>query len=354
MARRTLARLSPSLLAIIVLLSLAPRSSAQPFSSWATFGITPGGYIRVPDSPSLDPVSAMTIESWVYLDSFNNSCVSLIGKNYTNNYWIGICPSGSPSVPTLRSYLRGTASQMTGGRLYAGQWNHVAVTWDGTTRRHYVNGDLKLESPDAGTLTPNNSELRIGSDVNWEFTPSVGLNEVRLWSVARTTAQLRATINTPIATAQPGLVSVWGPVYGGADALGANNGTIVGDVRSTGYSPANGCTSYDTVHCFGNRFQVRVEWRLADGTYGDGITVPEATADSGLFYFFSPTNWELLVKALDGCGINGRRWVFSAATTNVGYTLIVFDTKTAEVKRYINPLGVNAPAVNDTSAFGCP
>jgi hypothetical protein len=296
----------------------------------------------------------MTVEGWVYLKSFDGSCVSLVGKNYLNSYWIGICGGGTPVVPQLRSYVRGVGSVMTGGRLYVSRWNHVAVTWDGTTRRHYVNGDLFLDLPDPGVLTPNTDELRIGSDVSWEFTPAVEIDELRFWNVARTTGELRASMNVRIGSAQPGLVSVWNMDGIGIDAVGANSGVRVGDVRSTGYAPTQGCASFDIVHCFGDRFKVSVEWRLADGTTGDGMAVPGATEDSGLFYFFSPTNWELLVKALDGCPVNGKRWLFSAATTNVGYTLVVFDTKAIEVKRYVNPLNQNAPAVNDTAAFACP
>ena len=79
------------------------------------------------------------------------------------------------------------------------------------------------------------------------------------------------------------------------------------------------------------------------------------TADSGLFWFFSDNNWEMLVKVLDGCAINGHYWVFSAATTNVGYTLRVIDTDNGAVQEYVNPLGVAADAVTDTGAFAtCP
>ena len=58
---------------------------------------------------------------------------------------------------------------------------------------------------------------------------------------------------------------------------------------------------------------------------------------------------------LDGCGLNNRFWVFSAATTNVAYTLTVTDSETGTKKEYVNPLGVSAPAITDTDAFAtCP
>ena len=80
-----------------------------------------------------------------------------------------------------------------------------------------------------------------------------------------------------------------------------------------------------------------------------------SSPDSGLFWFFSPNNWEMLVKVLDGCRSNGHYWVFAAATTNVEYTLRVTDTDNGVSKQYFNPLGQASPAITDTSAFAtCP
>ena len=58
---------------------------------------------------------------------------------------------------------------------------------------------------------------------------------------------------------------------------------------------------------------------------------------------------------LDGCRVNGRFWVFHAAATTVELTVRVADTSTGQFRTYTNPLGVLAPAVNDTDAFDtCP
>lgn len=78
------------------------------------------------------------------------------------------------------------------------------------------------------------------------------------------------------------------------------------------------------------------------------------TSDSGIFWFFNAANWELMVKVLDGCGLNDSFWVFAAATTNVELTLRVRDTHTGEVKMYFNSQGRAADALTDTGAFpGC-
>jgi hypothetical protein len=107
--------------------------------------------------------------------------------------------------------------------------------------------------------------------------------------------------------------------------------------------------------CLNDRFLVDVEWRATPASSGVGRTVSCSSDDSGLFWFFAPENWELMVKVIDGCGLNNRYWVFSAATTNVFYRMEVFDVRAGAQKIYFNYPGPPAPAVTDTSAFAtCP
>jgi predicted esterase len=114
------------------------------------------------------------------------------------------------------------------------------------------------------------------------------------------------------------------------------------------------CVSAPTILCLGGgRFRVEVAWKDFQGGAGPGSVVPGVASDnSGLFWFFAPGNWELLVKVLDGCGVNGHHWVFAAATTTVEYTLTVTDTQTDEVWTWSNPPGRASPSVTDTSALG--
>jgi hypothetical protein len=105
----------------------------------------------------------------------------------------------------------------------------------------------------------------------------------------------------------------------------------------------------------GGRFQVEVGWRNFLDVTGVASKVDVTADDSGLLWFFDSDNWEMLIKVLDGCGFNGHYWVFSAATTNVEYTLTVTDTETGDVMEYTNPLGTAASATTDVEAFAtCP
>ena len=114
------------------------------------------------------------------------------------------------------------------------------------------------------------------------------------------------------------------------------------------------CRSDMTAMCLNQeRFRVEVDWTDFEGVNGQAqvVNLPIASDDSGVFYFFSADNWEMLVKVLDGCAINNHFWVFAAATTNVEYTLRVTDTLTGQVSEYVNPAGVSSAAVTDTGAF---
>ncbi len=118
--------------------------------------------------------------------------------------------------------------------------------------------------------------------------------------------------------------------------------------------PAGACVAGDGTRCLlDSRFAVGVEWRAASGAVGLGRVVPAGTNDSGLFRFFDPENWEVLVKVLDGCGSNGHFWVFAASTTDLGYTIRVTDTANGRVREYFNEVGAAAAAVTEAKAFTC-
>ncbi|MEM9556054.1 MAG: PQQ-dependent sugar dehydrogenase [Acidobacteriota bacterium] len=144
------------------------------------------------------------------------------------------------------------------------------------------------------------------------------------------------------------LDDVTGPAVAG---LATSQLRIVDDEAVTGP-----CVEDEETLCLRDgRFALSATWRDFEGNTGNGRVVPNGTAETGLFWFFGPLNWELMVKVLDGCDLGGHYWVFSAATTNVEYSLTVLDTETGVVRRYDNPLGVAAAAITDTAAFAtCP
>ena len=360
----TRGRLSRLVLLGLVVAGLLPgMAQAQPYGTWLVS--TPGfptthGYVNIPHSSALNPTGAFTFEAWVNIANnvSGEDCRSIAGKNYLQAWWLGQCNVGGQ--PVLRSYLKGSSSLRNGGVIHRNVWTHVAVVFNGTQRLHYINGDLAASFAETGPLGTSGSAMRIGSDVSWERSPTGSIDEARLWNVARTTAQIRSRINVRIDTPQPGLVAVWPLNNSGADIIGPHDGTPLGTGLSVGQFTTNpNCgASTPAALCLNTRFQVIGRWRTnpVPGSPVDGnAQAVVASSDSGIFSFFSPANWEVMVKVLNGCALNNRYWVFSAATTNVFYRLEVFDVNKSAQKIYFNYPGPPAPAVTDTDAFAtCP
>ncbi|MBV9494593.1 MAG: LamG domain-containing protein [Acidobacteria bacterium] len=331
---------------------LAFPAAAQPFNSYLALN-SGHTYVAIPPA-GFDFTTGFTFEGWIAVSDDNpttntgTGCSSIAGKGYTQAWWIGVCGT------TLRSYIKGAGSNFDGGTLGRGEWHHVAVTYDGTVRKHYIDGEEVASHAETGPMTSSTAEVRIGSDVNWAFTAHGSYDEVRFWNVARTKAQLRESINKPLTSG--GALSVYHFDANANDPFGNRNGAIVGSGGFLAPPAIASCGSGSTTAlCLEGKYLVSTRWVDFSGNRGNGTVVPGASANSGLFWFFSPDNWEVLVKELNGCGVNNRHWVFAAATTNVHYELIVTYVLNGETKRYFNYLNENAPAVTDTGAFAtCP
>jgi hypothetical protein len=214
----------------IALLVIAPAVMAQPFGQYLRLqGFPQHGYIEVPHDTNLDTPS-MTVEAWVSVRDAHNAtaCSSIAGKGYTTGWWLGLCGT------TMRSYFNGSASLKDGGTIPPDTWVHIAAVTDGTTRRHYINGNLVLEIAET-PRSISTTTFRIGSDAAYSFTPEGAIDELRIWSVARTQDQIRATMNAPFVpegsdlTGQFQGLEAWYRFEGNAfDSWRTHHGTILG------------------------------------------------------------------------------------------------------------------------------
>lgn len=104
-------------------------------------------------------------------------------------------------------------------------------------------------------------------------------------------------------------------------------------------------------------YQITVDfWYAQDGVLISKqarlVPVNLPGSESVLFYFFEAANAEMLVKVLNACAVNGYRWVFIAAATDLGYRVKV-QSRTGRTRYYDNPSGNRPVAVADTQAFSC-
>jgi hypothetical protein len=216
---------------VIGLLLVSLSLSAQPSGQYLRLqGFPQHGYIEIPHDVLLD-TPAMTVEAWVSVrDAHASACSSIVGKGYVASWWVGLCGT------TLRSYFNGTNSLRDGGVIPTtpSVWVHIAVVTDGTTRWHYINGNLVAQGTETAA-TSSTLPLRIGSDPNWDFMAEGGIDDLRIWKVARTQDQIRQTMSAlyiPEAndvTGQFQSLEAWYRFEGNAmDSWRTHHGTIFG------------------------------------------------------------------------------------------------------------------------------
>jgi hypothetical protein len=131
-------------------------------------------------------------------------------------------------------------------------------------------------------------------------------------------------------------------------------------VPSSGGVP---CVPSSTVLCVDDqpndkRFKIQTTVSTVEGggLNGPASNIPLSSlgiTQGGIFWFFSATNPEMLIKVINGCGFNQEYWVFFAALTNVGFSVTVTDSKNGHFHTYMNPDQTTAVPVQDTSALPC-
>ncbi len=112
------------------------------------------------------------------------------------------------------------------------------------------------------------------------------------------------------------------------------------------------CSPTSTPLVFDGGYEVSFCYETAEGVVGEGRGGIWASGQSGLLWFFDRDNAEALVKVLDGCSTNGRRWVFVAPVTDLAFNLHV-TSHNGRRWTHRNRLGTTAATRSDTSAFDC-
>jgi hypothetical protein len=109
----------------------------------------------------------------------------------------------------------------------------------------------------------------------------------------------------------------------------------------------------------GGRFQVTASYTTASSSGPAQVmsfNAERAESDESVFlWFFTAANFEIGLKILPACAVNGDFWVFISGLTDQGWTVNIVDSQTGRFATYSNPLGHLTSTTADTSSpLFCP
>ncbi len=159
--------------------------------------------VAVPDSASLRLTTGMTLEAWVRPSTVNSAWRDVIYKGGNDNYLLegttehnGV-PGGGATLGSADTITFATSP------LTVNTWAHLALTYDGATLKFYVNGVQVSSTAHTGNILTSSTQLQIGGDTFWGQYFAGLIDEVRIYNVALTAAQVQTDMNTGVGTATP-------------------------------------------------------------------------------------------------------------------------------------------------------
>jgi len=201
----------------VVLVCLAVQAAISATSMAGDYALQFDGvddYITVADDPSLRFQDTVSIEFWAKRQRFRIDIVLEKGGDWTQgqtNYGVGLHEINNKMC---YFFYNGGWRGITGVSDF--DWHHYAIiAQDGDVNPViYIDGNSKPIEFSGGTgnidLNPSLAALHIGAQVcNFSYYSANIIEEVSIWSYARTEAEIKATMYVPLTGTEPGLVGYW-------------------------------------------------------------------------------------------------------------------------------------------------
>ena len=146
--------------------------------------------VQVPSAPSLNLTSGMTLTAWIK-PTVNLTGFTTVIQKQPDAYLLNASnqsgarfPGGGGTTSGGWQYVSGTSASPIN------TWTHLAVTYDSTILRLYVNGTQVATQPANGTIQTTTSPLWIGGNSPYgEYFVGV-LDDIRIYNRALTTAEI--------------------------------------------------------------------------------------------------------------------------------------------------------------------
>ena len=157
-------------------------------------------WVTIPAAASLNLTTGMTLEAWVRPGATLTNWRAVMvkeGSGYALYYLYA--SSSYANRPAGGGFIGGGYRELSGGTtLVARTWTHLAMTYDGTTQRLYVNGVQVASRPQSGATAVSPGPLRMGGDSLWGDYFQGRLDEVRIYNRALTASHIQADMSTPV------------------------------------------------------------------------------------------------------------------------------------------------------------
>jgi fibronectin type 3 domain-containing protein len=155
--------------------------------------------VVIPSSASLNVSAAMTLEAWIMPTAAQSGWRTVMQRE-VDAYFLNASNDSGALFPAGGGTIGGPVSWVSGGTPSpVNAWTHLALTYDGTTLRLYVNGTLAAGQNVSGAIQTNSNALRIGGNVPYgEFFQGL-IDEVRVYNRALSQSEVQADMNNPVA-----------------------------------------------------------------------------------------------------------------------------------------------------------
>ena len=146
---------------------------------------------QVADSAALDLSGAMTLEAWVRPDTTSGTATVLAKPRNRGGVSYGLELDGGK--PAGFAYAGSSSRRAVAGEaVQPGTWRFLAVTYDGSSLRTYLDGEQVAAVPASGTLRRSSNPLEIGGSSVRDEGFDGAIDNVRVYSRALSGAELAA------------------------------------------------------------------------------------------------------------------------------------------------------------------
>jgi hypothetical protein len=154
---------------------------------------------EVADDPSLDLTDAMTIAVWALVQPGGEAIQSAVekGDGWKEGEYNLAALYNDGSILQARDLPDPCNDENVGSSIQDGEWHYLAGTWDGSTLKLYIDGQLDAEMPCAGTLLTNDDPLFIGARGGTQRYLTGALDELKVYNYALSVEDIQLQMNNP-------------------------------------------------------------------------------------------------------------------------------------------------------------